>query len=104
MKTQSIKNKIKIVAPRSYRSVQIPKVEKMPVEDFMGLPPVFCQRTVKFRAPKTKKLLENIDLVKDFLVRRNFICLIWMWQFLNIPTAAELKATGTHEMFVGRNL
>jgi hypothetical protein len=59
MKSQSIKNKIKIFAPRSYRSVQIPKVEKMPVEDFMALPPVFCQRTVKFRAPKTKKLLKK---------------------------------------------
>jgi len=59
MNTQKIKNKIEIVAPNSYRHVQIPKIEKMPIDEFMALPPVFCQRQTDYRAPKIKKLLKK---------------------------------------------
>ena len=43
----------------NYKKVECPKVEFMPIDDFLSLPPVFCQRQTDFRKPKTKNLLKK---------------------------------------------
>jgi len=48
-----------VVQMRQYKKVQKPKTEWMPIEDFLDLPPVFCQRQTEYRAPKIKKLLRE---------------------------------------------
>jgi len=53
------KTKENIIELKRYRQVTMPKIEKMHIEDFFNLPPVFCQRQTEYRAPKTKKLLKN---------------------------------------------
>ena len=42
-----------------YKSVEKPTTSWMPIEEFLDLPPVFCQRQTEWRLPKIKKLMEK---------------------------------------------
>jgi len=44
---------------KKYRPVKQPVVEIVPINDFMTIPPVYCQRQTQFRKVTTKKLLKK---------------------------------------------
>lgn len=52
-------NVVPMPRQEGYRKVERPVEEWMPIEDFLDMAPVFCQRQTEYRAPKIKRLLEK---------------------------------------------